>query len=124
MAFGGVGIGFGYVPPYAMLPDAIEVEAARSGKRNEGAYYGIWTLMSKLGTSAATALLGFVLALARYVPDVTQAPRALFAIRLLVGPIPMVFLIGAAVLRITSYNVCYTKLLRAYRVKCKTFCRR
>lgn len=98
MAFGGVGIGFGYVPPYAMLPDAIEVEAARSGKRNEGAYYGIWTLMSKLGTSAATALLGFVLALAHYVPDVTQAPQALLAIRLLVGPIPMVFLIGAAVL--------------------------
>jgi len=98
MVFGGVGIGFGYVPPYAMLPDTVEVEAAKSGRRNEGAYYGIWTLMSKLGTSAATAMLGFILAAAHYVPDVPQGPDALFAIRLLVGPIPAVILVLAAVL--------------------------
>ncbi len=96
MALAGVGIGFGYVPPFAMVPDAIELEARRTGKRNEGAYYGIWTFMSKLGQSAATALMGFALAIAHYAPDVSQGPGALLAIRLLVGPIPAAALLAAA----------------------------
>lgn len=96
MAVGGVGIGFGYVPPFAMLPDAIEVEARRTGKRREGAYYGIWTFMAKMGQSGATALLGFALAVARYMPDAEQGPSAILAIRLLVGPIPALFLVAAA----------------------------
>ena len=30
MVFAGVGIGFGYVPPFAMLPDVVEVDAVQS----------------------------------------------------------------------------------------------
>ncbi|TFG82395.1 MAG: MFS transporter [Spirochaetales bacterium] len=98
MALAGVGLGFEYVPPFAMLPDAIEVEAQRTGQRREGAYYGIWTFVAKLGQSVATALMGFILALSHYVPDAVQTPQTLFAIRLLVGPIPTVIMIAALVL--------------------------
>ncbi|NCN05294.1 MAG: MFS transporter [Spirochaetales bacterium] len=98
MAIAGIGIGFAYVPPFAMVPDAIELEARKTGIRREGSYYGIWTFMSKLGQSGASALLGFVLAASGYVPEVTQGPSTIFAIRLLVGPIPAVVLVGAMVL--------------------------
>jgi GPH family glycoside/pentoside/hexuronide:cation symporter len=98
MALAGVGLGFGYVPPFAMLPDAIEVEAVTTGKRREGAYYGIWTFVAKLGQSLATAVLGFILAAARYVPEVSQGPESIFAMRLLIGPIPAVILVAGIIL--------------------------
>lgn len=98
MALAGVGLGFGYVPPFAMLPDAIEAEAVRTGKRREGAYYGIWTFVAKLGQSLATALLGFILAAANYAPEVSQGPESLLAMRLLIGPIPAVTLLAGMVI--------------------------
>ena len=98
MVIAGIGVGFAYVPPFAMLPDAIEVEAKRTGRRREGAYYGVWTFIAKLGQSGATALMGFILAAARYVPDVAQTEESILAIRLLVGPIPTLVLIAAIVL--------------------------
>ncbi|MBL8968820.1 MAG: MFS transporter [Spirochaetaceae bacterium] len=98
MVFAGVGIGFGYVPPFAMLPDAIELDAARTGKRKEGAFYGMWTFTSKLGVSLATVLSGLILGIAGYVPDAAQGAGSILAIRLLLGPIPAaVLLLGILV---------------------------
>ncbi|MFH2113139.1 MAG: MFS transporter, partial [Spirochaetota bacterium] len=98
MAFAGIGLGFGYVPPFAMLPDAIEAEAVTTGLRREGAYYGIWTFVAKLGQSLATALLGLILAATNYVPEVSQSPESILAMRLLIGPIPAVVLVAGMVL--------------------------
>ena len=52
MVYAGIGVGFGYVAPWAMVPDAIEFDAVRTGNRKEGAFYGMWTFTSKVGTSA------------------------------------------------------------------------
>jgi GPH family glycoside/pentoside/hexuronide:cation symporter len=98
MAIAGIGVGFAYVPPFAMLPDAIELEAIKTGLRREGAYYGVWTFMAKLGQSAATGLMGLALAVAGFIPEVAQNPETIFVIRLLVGPIPAVVLVGAIIL--------------------------
>jgi GPH family glycoside/pentoside/hexuronide:cation symporter len=97
MIFGGIGVGFGYVPPFAMVPDTIEYDAARSGKRQEGAYYGIWTFISKLGTALSVFLSGLLLSAGGYIAGAVQDERAIFAIRLLIGPIPALILIGAMV---------------------------
>ena len=96
MVFAGVGIGFGYVPPFAMLPDVVEVDAVQTKTRKEGAYYGMWTFFSKIGVALAAALAGLVLSLARFVPNIMdQAGSALFAIRLMIGPVPaLIFLSG------------------------------
>lgn len=110
MVVAGVGVGFGYVAPFAMVPDAVEYEAATTGKRREGAYYGMWTFTSKLGTSLAVASTGFILGLADYIaPDAANAlpiqpESTLFAIRLLIGPIPAAVFIGAIVL-IETYRL-------------------
>jgi GPH family glycoside/pentoside/hexuronide:cation symporter len=96
MVFAGIGIGFGYVPPFAMLPDVVEVDAVQTGARKEGAYYGMWTFFSKIGVALAAALSGGFLALASFVANVAQQPpSALFTIRLLIGPIPaLIFIVG------------------------------
>jgi len=96
MVFAGVGIGFGYVPPFAMLPDVVEVDAIQTKTRKEGAYYGMWTFFSKIGVALAAALAGVFLGFAKFVPNVVdQASSALFTIRLMIGPAPaLIFLVG------------------------------
>jgi len=96
MVFAGVGIGFGYVPPFAMLPDVVEVDAIQTKTRKEGAYYGMWTFFSTFGVALASALSGVFLGFAKFVPNVVdQASSALFAIRLMIGPAPaLIFLLG------------------------------
>jgi glycoside/pentoside/hexuronide:cation symporter, GPH family len=96
MIFAGVGIGFGYVPPFAMLPDVVEVDAVQSQSRKEGAYYGMWTFFSKIGVALAAALAGVFLSLASFAPNIVdQVPSAILTIRLVIGPIPaVIFILG------------------------------
>ena len=105
MIYAGVGIGFGYVAPWAMVPDAIEFDAVRTGNRKEGAFYGMWTFTSKVGTSLAIALTGLILGSAGYVANVAeQSPSALGAIRLIIGPIPTAIFL-AAIFLIERYPI-------------------
>lgn len=106
MVFAGVGIGFGYVPPFAMLPDVVEVDAVRTKKRKEGAYYGMWTFCAQVGVAVAAAVSGALLELASYITPaaaeqvVTQPDSAMFMIRILLGPVPAaIFLLGALLMQ-------------------------
>ncbi|MDR2808298.1 MAG: MFS transporter, partial [Spirochaetaceae bacterium] len=96
MVFAGIGVGFSYVAPFAMVPDAIEYEALQSGERKEGVYYGIWTFMSKVGQSVAVFISGLVLSWGGYIADAVQSSKALWAIRLIIGPLPACLFISAA----------------------------
>ena len=102
MVYAGIGVGFSYVAPFAMVPDAIEYEARRSGIRSEGAYYGMWTFISKLGTALALFITGQILELGGYVSQAGEGsavqPQSVFnAIRTIIGPIPIVILLAAIV---------------------------
>jgi GPH family glycoside/pentoside/hexuronide:cation symporter len=102
MAYAGIGVGFSYVAPFAMVPDVIEHGAAGTGKRNEGAYYGMWTFVSKLGTALALFVSGQILEAGGYISRAgdgaaVQPPPVLSAIRAIIGPIPMAVLIAAVV---------------------------
>jgi GPH family glycoside/pentoside/hexuronide:cation symporter len=99
MAFAGIGVGFGYAAPFAMVPDAIEFDALRTGERKEGAFYGMWTFMSKIGVSLAVALSGLFLQWAGYSANLAAQPEsALRVIRLIIGPIPAAVFIAAMIL--------------------------
>ncbi|MDR0997499.1 MAG: glycoside-pentoside-hexuronide (GPH):cation symporter [Treponema sp.] len=99
MGYAGVGVGFSYVAPYAMIPDAIDYGAAKAGgNRKEGAYYGIWTFVSKLGTALSVFVSGGILALGGYRANMEQGSGAVTAIRLLAGPVPALILAGAMAL--------------------------
>jgi GPH family glycoside/pentoside/hexuronide:cation symporter len=102
MVYAGIGVGFSYVAPFAMMPDVIEADAAKSNKRNEGAYYGMWTFISKLGTALALFISGWILELGGYISQAgdaaaVQPHSVLGAIRTIIGPIPMVILVAAIV---------------------------
>ncbi|MBN1778011.1 MAG: MFS transporter [Clostridiales bacterium] len=116
MVFAGVGIGFGYVPPFAMLPDVVEVDAVQAKKRRDGAYYGMWTFFSKIGVALAGALTGAFLGLAKYVPDAAvQTDAAIFTIRLLVGVVPAL-IFAAGIFLIRNYGLdeeTYNEIVKA-----------
>lgn len=98
MVYAGIGLGFGYAAPFSMVPDVIEYDAARSGERREGAYYGMWTFASKVGQALSIFMSGLILSWGGYVADVVQTPGAHLAIRILIGPIPAAMLIAAMIL--------------------------
>ena len=66
MCLKGSAIGALSALPYAMAADVIDLDSARTGKRQGGAYFSIWTMTRKLayalglvvGTTAAT-IVGF-----------------------------------------------------------------
>jgi GPH family glycoside/pentoside/hexuronide:cation symporter len=116
MVFAGIGIGFGYAAPWAMLPDVVELDALRTGKRKEGAFYGVWTFMNKVGAALAAGLSGIALQAAGYDPSLaSQGDSTLLAIRTLIGLVPaLIFL--AALLLVERYPIdekSYTAALAA-----------
>jgi glycoside/pentoside/hexuronide:cation symporter, GPH family len=95
MMLAGVGFGSHYVLPWAMAPDTIEYDYARSGRRREGIYYSVWTFMVALGGALAGFLVGQGLDIFGYVPDAVQSARSILGIRLLIGPLPaLLFVLG------------------------------
>jgi glycoside/pentoside/hexuronide:cation symporter, GPH family len=89
----GVGVSAAHVLPWSILPDAIEWDEYKTGERHEGMFYSLVTLMGKIASSIAIPLTAVLLDVTGYIPNsLTQPSSALLGIRLLVGPIPAVFL--------------------------------
>ncbi|MGA2762007.1 MAG: MFS transporter [Spirochaetia bacterium] len=97
MAIAGVGFSTHYVMPWSLVPDAVELDYAEHGVRREGAFYGVWNFMNKVGVAVANAITGWVLGGFGYVPNVPQSETAKLGIQLLVGPIAAVFFIAGVI---------------------------
>jgi glycoside/pentoside/hexuronide:cation symporter, GPH family len=99
MLFAGGGLGLTFVAPWSMVPDAVEWDAVRTGKRKEGVYYGMWTFFSKCGQALSIGVSGLILGMSGYVADAVQTTSTLFAIKCLIGPLPaVVFVVGIVIL--------------------------
>jgi glycoside/pentoside/hexuronide:cation symporter, GPH family len=97
----GLGVGAAHVLPWAMIPDAIEVDELRTGERHEGMFYSLVTLMGKVTNSVAVPLALTVLEVTGYVPNAdTQPLSTITGIRLVVGPIPAALLLGGIIFAI------------------------
>jgi len=89
----GIGVSAAHVLPWAILPDAIEWDEYKTGKRHEGMFYSLVTLMGKIASSIAIPLTAVMLDVTGYIPNAIQQPAtAILGIRLLIGPVPAVFL--------------------------------
>ena len=91
MAFSGIGLSTHYVMPHSILPDVVEYDVIVSGIRREGVFSSLWTFGSKIGQAVALAISGLLLDLFRYQPNVELEPLAVLGIRLLCGPVPVLF---------------------------------
>ena len=102
LVYAGIGVGFSYVAPFAMVPDTIEYGAANLGQRTEGSYYGMWTFISKTGTALALFIAGLVLQMGGYISNAgegaAQPTTVNTAIRIIIGPLPAIVLVGAIVM--------------------------
>jgi len=97
----GLGVGAAHVLPWAMIPDAIEVDEFETGKRHEGMFYSLVTLASKTTNSIAIPLALAVLSFSGYVPNAPVQPQSTInGIRIVVGPIPAVLLVGGIIFAI------------------------
>ncbi len=96
----GVGVSAIHVLTWSIIPDAIEVDELATGKRHEGIFYSLVSLFKKIASSIAipTALLvlnqsGFISPTNQVLAPV-QPASAVLAIRLMIGPVPSVLLLG------------------------------
>lgn len=108
MYFGAILAGFGvsvaYLIPWSMIPDVIELDELNTGKRREGVFYAFMVLLQKFGLALGLFLVGIALEASGFIqrevgqPIPTQPESALWAIRIAVGPLPTIFLIGGLIL--------------------------
>ena len=103
-AFAGIGVSAAYTLPDSLFADVIEWDELRTGRRQEGIFYGIRTLIRKLTGALVIFITLQALGWAGYVspPDgVTQfmqAESALQMIRLLVSPFGATIVSGTILL--------------------------
>lgn len=95
----GVGVSVGYLVPWSMLPDVIELDELETGQRREGVFYGFFVFLQKLGLSLGLAVSNYVLELSGYInqtpggPVPVQPGAVLIALRVFVSLAPAVVLL-------------------------------
>eukprot|EP00928_Gymnodinium_smaydae_P017145 TRINITY_DN16547_c0_g2_i1.p1 TRINITY_DN16547_c0_g2~~TRINITY_DN16547_c0_g2_i1.p1 ORF type:complete len:510 (-),score=43.09 TRINITY_DN16547_c0_g2_i1:108-1568(-) len=89
-----------YLVPHAMLPDVVEDDELRTGRRREGMFVGFFTVFMKLAVSIALTLTNLLLDWAGYVSPASTCGSGLTEepddqplavktmIRCLIGPVP------------------------------------
>ena len=103
-ALAGIGVSAAYTLPDSLFADVIEWDELRTGRRQEGIFYGIRTLIRKLTGALVIFITLQALGWSGYVPPpegVTrfmQSDSALIMIRLLVSPIGATILSGTIIL--------------------------
>ncbi|NJC97165.1 MAG: MFS transporter, partial [Anaerolineae bacterium] len=94
-ALAGFGVSAVHVLTWAMIPDAVEVDELESGARHEGMFYALVSLFKKVASSISIPLTLLVLDWSGFISNASQQPEsAVWAIRILMGPVPSLFLLG------------------------------
>ncbi len=98
-AVAGIGISVGYLVPWSMIPDVVELDQLETGQRREGVYYGFFVFLQKMGLALGLFISGWALELSGYinatpdVPNPAQPASALLTIRFLIGPVSAVIVL-------------------------------
>lgn len=100
----GVLTGCGAVVGPSLKADVIDWDEARTGERKEGAYFATWNFAQKGAAGIAIWVVGTILAMTGYVPNVAQSEETLTGIRWLTAVWPAALHILAALL-ITRFGL-------------------
>jgi len=93
----GLALGADLALPPSLLADVIDFDEARGAGRSEGAYFGLWNLMTKLNLALAAGIALPLLAGFGYSPRGTDAPAALLALSTVYALVPCVLKAAAAI---------------------------
>jgi GPH family glycoside/pentoside/hexuronide:cation symporter len=97
----GISVSTAHVLPDALFPDVIEWDELRTGRRQEGIYYGVKNFIRKLTGALSIFIALQVLGWFGYQspPEgatfFTQSAQTLTALRVLIGPLGAVLLLSA-----------------------------
>jgi GPH family glycoside/pentoside/hexuronide:cation symporter len=100
----GFGVSTAYLIPWSMLPDVIELDELNTGQRREGIFYSFMVFLQKICLGFAVALVLQCLGWTGYVKPTAeislpvQPDAVLWVIRLAIGPLPTLALIGGLIL--------------------------
>ncbi|MEM8643026.1 MAG: MFS transporter [Cyanobacteria bacterium P01_G01_bin.54] len=98
----GMGLSAAYFVPWSMLPDAVDFDELRTGKRREGVFSGLMIQIKKLAIAATIFFITEALQASGFttgnVGVATQPDSALLMIRLLIAPLPAISLIVGLIL--------------------------
>lgn len=95
----GFGVSVGYLIPWSMLPDVIDLDELKTGQRREGVFYSFMLVLQKMGLALGLALVGQILEWSGYQSTIAgstapiQPDSALLAIRLSITLLPLVCVI-------------------------------
>jgi len=95
LALGGVSLGGGLALPASMQADVIDQDELETGKRREGAYFGLWALVTKAAAAVTLFIALQMLGWAGYAPNVEQTPQVVLTMRLLYSLFPGVCYLAA-----------------------------
>ena len=84
--------------PWAIVPDVVEYDELKKGRRREGLFYGGTTFSYKLASAAAIYLASNSLDWIGYVPNALQSAETISGIKMTISIIPAVLITAAAVL--------------------------
>ena len=91
----GIGVAAVHVLPWAMIPDAVEVDELETGSRHEGMYYSLVTLLRKIATAIALPSMLWILDASGFASNApAQTASATRAIIGLTGPGPAAFMLA------------------------------
>jgi GPH family glycoside/pentoside/hexuronide:cation symporter len=120
-ALAGIGVSAAYILPDSIFPDIIEWDELRTGRRQEGVYYGVRALIRKMTGALVIFTTLQLLGLSGYQSppqdaiQFIQPASALTMIRLLVSPIGAALLCGTILLA-WSYPLSREKHARIQRL--------
>jgi sugar (glycoside-pentoside-hexuronide) transporter len=105
---------------WSIIPDCVEIDEYKTGKRREGLYYGTINVISKGGSALAIFLAGIMLQIVGYNTEVaTQSFETVEAIRLIFvgGPALMVLVGFVFLILFPITKVKHEAILRAIEAK-------
>ncbi len=93
----GLGLGADLALPPSLLADVIDEDEARGAGRHEGAYFGLWSLVTKLNLALAAGIALPLLQAFGYAVRSDNAPQALLALAAVYALVPCALKAMAAV---------------------------
>ncbi len=98
--FGGFGYGCSMALAPSMMADVIDLDELETGRRREGAYFGIWSFVDKSALGLAVFVGMYAIDLMGYVPNQAQSFRVIWTLKTLYFILPAVcFATGSYLLR-------------------------
>jgi Na+/melibiose symporter-like transporter len=98
----GIGLGADLALPPSLLADVIDGDEARGAGRNEGSYFGLWSLATKMNLALAAGIALPLLQAFGYAPKADNAPQALLVLAAVYALVPCALKALAAVALLTS----------------------